>query len=417
MSLSSDEENAEATNAILEELRTHPDAPQPVKRLLKAYMATSNHSKNMTTMNRYSENTLHATAVFFGAKPTDEEGEPTYRSKATLCDWIIMAIEELFPQPCLACNSFYTLKRGAKPKFRCASCGGGSHDCANIMSEQKSEVQVWICGECTGKFKLEKFAGTQENPPPSASSQRKFSFQTVPADEVVTKGELKMKEDDKEGKEPEEPHLPTKLDDVCPFYLRKKCRHGRYGTKKWKNTTCPKKHPELCRKFCNYGTTRHAGCNRGTECKFFHPPLCRASETMRKCFKVDCQHQHLKHTDRYDDDDGGWQLAGDRNRKATVNHQPRPRNNSSGNRDRSRSRSRNASNSSQTAWNRSRNPSREETDNRKTEEDFFERLLVRLSDKLTGLVANEVNKQKTNLNQPNVSWSIPHGMTLTQSAR
>ena len=202
MTISSDEENAEATRAILTELRTHPEAPEPVKRLLRAYMATSNHSKNMTTMNRYSENTLHATAVFFGAKPTDEEGEPTYTSKASLCDWIIMAIEELFPQPCLACNSSYTLERGSKPKFRCASCGGGSHNCDKIMAEQKSEVQVWICGECTGKFKLEKFSGTQENPPPSASSQRKFSFQTIPADDVVNRGDNSEPANPETGAEP-----------------------------------------------------------------------------------------------------------------------------------------------------------------------------------------------------------------------
>ena len=225
-------------------------------------------------------------------------------------------------------------------------------------------------------------------------------------------------EEKKEDEEPtDETSSPIKIEDVCTFHLRKKCRHGRYGTKKWRNTICQKKHPEICRKYSNYGTTRKVGCNQGTECKYFHPPLCRSSETRRECFKPDCQHQHLKHT-RRTNDDGGWQIAGDRKRNRNVSGNSLPRSRTrSGNRARSSSRTSTASNNSQSRWNRPMDPPREENDSRSKDEDFFERLLERLTDKLSGLVTNEVIKQKMVPNQPNVSWSIPHGMTLTQSAR
>eukprot|EP00116_Pleurobrachia_bachei_P001099 sb/3461361/ len=263
---------------------------------------------------------------------------------------------------------------------------------------------VWVCESCLGKFSLETLTGPgdEEKPPPSATSLRKFSH---PTNET-----FEEEKEEGEGKKTDEDQSPTKIEDVCTFYLRRKCRHGRYGTKKWRDTVCPKKHPELCKKYSNYGTTRHIGCNRGTECKYFHPPLCRSSEIKRKCFKVDCQHQHLKHTDRYDD--GEWQVAGQRNRNHSGQGQQKQQNRT-GDRSRSRSRNRNPSNNSNTS-----NRPKENIDNKGTE-DFFERLLERLTISLPGIVATELNKQKMGTN-PNGSWNLPNlvpGMTLTQGMR
>ena len=418
----SKEEEIKLHEGIMEKLRNHNDTSDEVERLLKVYSVKVKHDTNMKNLAKCKDDTLHATAVFLGGKPLDDSGDPRYRTRDSLIDWIIMAIEGLFPQDCSACKSQYTLERGDSPKFRCASCGGGSHDCEQIRKQSLLTTPgfVWVCGGCIRKFDLETLTGPgdAEKPPPSATSERKFSY---PMNETIDESKEKEEEQKEEEEPADETSSPVKIEDVCTFHLRKKCRHGRYGTKKWRGAICQKKHPEICRKYSNYGTTRHVGCNRGTECRFFHPPLCRSSETRRECLKVDCQHQHLKHT-RRTADDGGWQIAGDRkrNRNTSGDSLPRTRNRS-GNRARSSSRTRNASNSSRTDWNRSRNPSREETDSRSKDEDFFERLLVRLSDKLSGLVANEVSKQKIIPNQPNVSWNIPHGiphgMTLTQGVR
>ena len=405
------EEEDKQNDAVMEKLRVHSDASSEVRGLLKAYNVKVKYNTNVKNLLKATDDTLHATTEFLGGKPLNDAGQPMYRSRESLVDWIIMAIEEMFPQHCSACNQQYTLERGSTPKLRCASCGGGSHNCDQVMSHPALTVPgfVWVCFGCIKNFKVETLSGMdgETEPPRTGSSERKFSFPT-------TQGKRDDIPDIEQNEEVPKPG------EVCSFYLRRKCRHGRLGTKKWKGETCSKKHPEICRKYSNYGTTRHRGCNRGADCRFFHPPLCRSSELKRECYKTDCPHQHLMHTRRSEDEDG-WEIAGSRKRKPPGEAHKR-----SGSRSRSRkrnessnsqnepNRSRNASGNSRPTWNRSRTPSRQETESNK-EEDFFERLLERLTNYVPNMVANEFNKQlKAN---SNVSWNLPLGTCLTQAAR
>ena len=344
----------ERIHEILEELRNHDDASDPVKLLLRAYDATKNHARNLKTLLKCTDSTLHSAAEFLGGTPTDPTGNPRYKSRESLCDWVIMAIEGLLPQYCLACKSTYTLERGIKPKFRCASCGGGSHDCSGVTSQTPTTTPgfVWICTGCLGKFNLETFLGADEEeaPPLSGASHRKFSFPTN-VDVAETQNHQK---EEKIG--------------VCKFYLQRRCRHGRDGTKLVNGKACRKSHPQLCKKFCNYGTMMRVGC-QATDCNYFHPPLYRNSELRNECLKENCKKHHLKDTRR-----------------------KRPTNNPN---DRTRSRSKNpeirASNPEST---RRQDRAEERSPESEFNPAFLDVLMDRLKDSIAELVASELQRHQ-----------------------
>ena len=77
---------------------------------------------------------------------------------------------------------------------------------------------------------------------------------------------------------------------ICRFFLRRNCKHGIVG----KN--CDFQHPKLCHKFTKNGD-KNGGCKK-TQCKFFHPNLCRSSLKERKCLKKNCRFFHLNGTQR-----------------------------------------------------------------------------------------------------------------------
>jgi len=159
------------------------DANDVVKRLLKVYNVKVKHYTNMKNLAKCNDDTLHAAAAFLGGTPHDDSGEPRYRTRDSLIDWIIMGIEGLFPQDCSACKSQYTLERGDSPKFRCVSCGGGSHDCEQILKQSLLTIPgfVCVCEGCIRKFNLETLTGPgdADTPPMSATSHRKFSYPTL----------------------------------------------------------------------------------------------------------------------------------------------------------------------------------------------------------------------------------------------
>ena len=200
-----------------------------------------------------------------------------------------------------------------------------------------------------------------------------------------------------EEEEEEEEEAHPNLAEVCPFYLKGKCRHGRLGTKMVRGSTCAKKHPQICRKFSNYGTTRRLGCTRGSDCKYFHRPLCKNSELKRECYNKDCKNHHLKHTRRFQAEEG-WQIATGGHRKNPPNQKKQGQNqkklnNGSGN---------NNNNNKPTGT--------------KTGEDFCQRILDRLNQSIPQLIATEISRQMHPRQQSNpFTWQLPAGMTMTRS--
>ena len=213
-----------------------------------------------------------------------------------------MAIEGLFEQFCGACESYYTLKKGDRCKFRCSSCGMGSHDCTAVVNQPTTNVAgfVWICFDCVKKHTLEQFTELEEDadsPPRSAASvmsenslKRKFSEpETALSEKTGDNQKSGGSNDDEKGEQPYR---------VCQYYLKKSCRHGWSGKKKVNGKVCTRSHPPKCRKYCNYGSMKKYGCQQGTKCRYFHPPICKSSELKHECLKTSCKFQHLRNTRR-----------------------------------------------------------------------------------------------------------------------
>ena len=102
---------------------------------------------------------------------------------------------------------------------------------------------------------------------------------------------------------------------VCSHYLNKLCRHGRRGDQLVNGKACPKLHPYLCKKFCNYGGSKRFGCTKGRLCKMYHPILCKGSDARRECFDKQCKMTHLLHTRRVREDTRNSWKPEARNRK------------------------------------------------------------------------------------------------------
>eukprot|EP00116_Pleurobrachia_bachei_P005152 sb/3465414/ len=195
-------------------------------------------------------------------------------------------------------------KKGLFEQFcgACESCGMGSHDCTAVVNQPTTNVAgfVWICFDCVKKHTLEQLTELEEeevSTPRSAASvvsennlKRKFS---EPETGLAAKtGDNKKPDDSKDGDNDEQPYR------VCQYYLQKSCRHGWSGKKKVNGKVCTRSHPPKCRKYCNYGSVRKYGCQKGTKCRYFHPPICKSSELSHQCLKTSCKFQHLRGTRR-----------------------------------------------------------------------------------------------------------------------
>ena len=306
--------------AVLTELKH--DARTPVKEVIEVYDPSLNYEENLTNLEAIPASNLEATAIFLGQEVRcATSGVQKYHSVTTLADWIIMRIEGFCPQICSECTETYSVKRNENPPARCYICGGGLHNCAKILAEVRSTAtksRIWVCSPCLGKQTLERF--TSHLPDggldPSLDSTRRNSNR----DQILgrhlsrtVEEEITPREDAADpGDQGERGVSGT---DVCRFYLQRRCRHGRNGSKLVSGRSCPKTHPTLCKKYCNYGTMRSVGC-QNTECNLFHPPLCKNSELRHECYKQSCTKQLLKDTRRTRPAEGTSRATGnERNRR------------------------------------------------------------------------------------------------------
>ena len=107
---------------------------------------------------------------------------------------------------------------------------------------------------------------------------------------------------------------------VCEGYKRNHCKHGRDGKTEVDGVTCKHLHPKKCFPWLNAGTNSKHGCNKGKDCDYYHPILCRNSVRDRMCLNAECTFAHLKYTKRYRKPDNNQPISDHRNsQENTVN--------------------------------------------------------------------------------------------------
>ena len=370
------------------------------RKVLSSYRHDVHYNKNLEVFRTFNCEHLEAAARFFGASPgSNAEKTKRYQNRTTLSDYLIMQLESHFPCKCKGCNEMYAFKLGESPSIRCFLCGQGAHVC-DAMAGTPGSIpgSHWICSPCEKKNGItETFAG-DSNPDDPILSDSEFQLkisprvgrsgkknkkkvnkkeiknsQTCHVDESqgkIDSSQLQQKEsdmitpvggstvlgtknipelsseeestdedqDDKKSKHPIK--SKSKFKNVCERYLLRDCPHGSRGDKLVDGKTCKKEHPQMCLRFSQYGTTRNVGCNKGNNCSYLHPPLCKESEIARVCTNRDCKRTHLKFTRRKEErtprsnakkpkdarkpNDAGKSQSGDR--KSQSGKQNRPQN-------------------------------------------------------------------------------------------
>ena len=307
------------------------------KKVLSAYRYDVVYQKNLEHLRTFDCRHLETAAVFLGGNPGSKADKTKrYQNRTTLADWLIMRLESLFPCECEGCHQKYCIKLGVNPVVRCFLCDQGSHDCEAMNGSVGTKPgSTWLCKPCSDKNnRIDSFAAdtsTVDGNQSDAEYEEKISPKTGRSGKKTTKSkkrksngskdqknqdddmvtpvggvqvlagaaveEAESKNDENRG-EPRNPKPSAKFKNVCERYLLRDCPHGVKGDKLVDGKTCRKEHPKMCLRFSQYGTIRNVGCNKGNQCPYIHPPLCKDSEMTRVCTKTDCKKTHLKFTRR-----------------------------------------------------------------------------------------------------------------------
>lgn len=289
------------------------------KKVLSVYSPTVTYKTNFSNIKKFDAAHLESAAAFLGFKVRDDdENRKLYKNLTILSDRIILKIESLFETKCSECNEQYTNKLSDTPTLVCHLCLQGSHGCdgatqkASILEKMMEESQmlsgsIWLCSGCYDKNNLEIAPkgslksnleqipeetrdvtdhGHDNNDTDRESPRRGRDSVTEPTKNSEAEPTKKSKEDS------------TAPDTVCGAYKKRQCPHGPTGKFLIEGKACPFPHPPRCFRFCNHGKDQKLGCNRGKDCRYWHPRLCKFSVRNRTCSKEDCTFYHLKGTKR-----------------------------------------------------------------------------------------------------------------------
>ena len=281
------------------------------KRVISSYSPEKTYKANVKALKACGAAPLEECATLLGF--TCREGDKKlYKNITILTDRIILKIEALFEIHCDDCHQTYSNTLQDEPPLTCRLCMQGSHNCEPIKekmatlkpimeAERLPSGMAWLCHECKKKNDL---TFLQPVVPTSASNQ---GPDNQPRDDDKDKDEEEEEEEEKDERiSPrrgrEEIPIPkdvTSKDNICEMYKRRQCPHGRTGKTLVEGLPCSKSHPPRCRRFCEYGPKSSLGCNRGKNCRYWHPRLCRHSLADGRCLQKDtCTFFHLRGTVR-----------------------------------------------------------------------------------------------------------------------
>ena len=203
---------------------------------------------------------------------------------------------------CVKCSVYYAVDIDAEQVAKCA-CGQHCHySCYKDIAEVFKNYPgvVFKCSHCydtPSNTKPRKTSISSEEPepilkvdePPPVDYDSNNSKQTYKV-KVVETFNLDFLQN----------RFPQPSYDICEQYKRFDCPHGKNGLTEVNGDICQKLHPKKCFRWMRHGKDAVRGCNKGGDCSYYHPVLCRNSVRYNKCLKSDCTYTHLQGTRRYD---------------------------------------------------------------------------------------------------------------------
>ena len=282
---SSDQKSKEIIGMLLNK------GSETAKKVISAYELNSSYQKNDKNLSKYSIPMLEECAELFHIKMHDSNGKKLLNKKK-LVSIIIMKIDSLLPTKCTECSATYCVELNEDPLFTCNRCCKGSHDCKSFQETRSTLPKklpkgfVWLCGQCYDEICYKDL-----------SIEVKTLTSNIP---ILIQEEVEKTLEESNVQVVDVPkEVPTNyIKDLCRKYKKGLCPHGIRGNKIVDGQKCIYNHPKPCKRYCSYGSRENEGCQRGKECKFFHPTLCKFSLSKRLCTNKMCKFVHIKGTAR-----------------------------------------------------------------------------------------------------------------------
>ena len=282
------------TRTAIGELLLKADSNQLVKRVFTAFDPIASKTAQIKALSSFKLEFLEATADFLDIELSDSDDNKIF-TKDTLQSRILLGIKAYLPATCSECSHVYrnTFEAEEQPPLHCYMCFQGSHDCSALKDKVDairennillSTGTVWLCYDC------------HKNSNPIVPRKSKFRHNSTSSSVLATNSRAPSPQPVIEGQPAvEEVDRST---DICGQYKTGKCPHGLRGNKLISGSKCSMAHPKRCIKFCRNGKSGKFGCNKGINCTYYHPVLCKYSVQKRVCTNKECTFVHLKGTKR-----------------------------------------------------------------------------------------------------------------------
>ena len=307
------EEEHELNRNILTELII--DAPADIVSMLTCYNYDQNAEDIYNQLSRFKKAQLQEAAVFL------QQPAKTYKYKDQLVRAIISRIDSLLLEHCTKCESKYSINKDDIPILSCINCGQGCHyECyKDIVDIVKSYPGIHFqCHRCEIKSTQSNLDIESQETPKTPNVEQDNSQEddhpltpgqpprtpATPSQPSQPTNPFTPSQPSQPPINPDEPARPT-----CQRYIRGNCPHGILGKNLVNGEMCFFGHPKRCMKFCRNGPYSRFGCNKGRDCEYMHPILCKYSLKYRKCTNRKCKFTHLKFTQRYETENADFPPA------------------------------------------------------------------------------------------------------------
>ena len=297
-------------------LLLHADSNPLAKRVISVFNHDAKRTVNVKAFSDFNLDMLEPCAEFLNIDLANDDGNKLY-TKDSLVNRIVLQLRAFLPAVCLECSETYATEfDGEKPLFHCHMCFRGSHDCASIKNLHTTLANaslgllsghVWLCRSCVESSVPIK--------PRKSRTKHESGFKSTPSlSRIHTPGTLAstpgkdigspvLLDSGQAGVTFDTTGLRQKLNSVvrervCQKYRKGKCPHGLRGNKLVNGKKCEFEHPKYCNKYCRHGTHQKLGCSKSSDCRYYHPILCKHSLKRKLCTNTDCTFIHLKGTRR-----------------------------------------------------------------------------------------------------------------------
>ena len=243
---------------------------------------------------------------------------------------LITRIQNLLPDKCSHCDTPYCIEIQETPLITCCMCGQGAHtpcfaslinidqkdiaaltsdDVMRIVNPLNIPTMHYLCEACSADVIPQPAASSKPaSQAPKSQPTNQDGDAAAGSDASHAADEAEIIDVDlpdpmatQNNQQPQRRHRKSgdsrskeaiKPEDICPHFIKGTCRFGRAGSE------CPKSHPRLCRKFLAHGERAGKGCTYGARCKFYHLPVCQASQQKGECLDDKCGKRHIGGTRR-----------------------------------------------------------------------------------------------------------------------